>query len=90
MNSFIASRADVVIGGTSLAGGKGTIFGTFLGGLVMATVIQGMDYSNLDNWLQLVVRGAVLVIAVGIDSVGRNPPRWLLRMRSNALKGRNE
>ncbi len=75
--------AAVVIGGTSLAGGKGTIFGTFLGGLVMATVIQGMDYSNLDNWLQLVVRGAVLVIAVGIDSLGKNPPRWLQRIRFN-------
>jgi len=33
----------------------------------MATVIQGMDYTNLENWIQLVVRGAVLVVAVGID-----------------------
>jgi D-xylose transport system permease protein len=59
--------AAAVIGGTSLMGGRGSIQGTFLGGLVMATVIQGMDYTNLENWLQLVVRGGVLVAAVGID-----------------------
>jgi D-xylose transport system permease protein len=59
--------AAAVIGGTSLMGGKGTIIGTFLGGLIMAVLIQGMDYSSLDNWMQLVVRGAVVVLAVGID-----------------------
>jgi D-xylose transport system permease protein len=69
--------AAAVIGGTSLMGGRGTIFGTFLGGLVMATVIQGMDYTNLENWTQLVVRGAVLVIAVGIDIATKTPPDWL-------------
>jgi D-xylose transport system permease protein len=73
--------AAAVIGGTSLMGGRGTVFGTFLGGLVMATVIQGMDYTNLENWLQLVIRGAVLVIAVGIDIAAKYPPAWWRRMR---------
>lgn len=73
--------AAAVIGGTSLMGGRGTIFGTFLGGLVMATVIQGMDYTSLDNWLQLVVRGGVLVLAVGIDIMTKNPPLWLLQFK---------
>ena len=71
--------AAAVIGGTSLMGGKGTILGTFLGGLVMATLIQGMDYSSLDNWIQLVVRGAVLVLAVGIDAA--SPSGWLTAWR---------
>jgi D-xylose transport system permease protein len=65
--------AACVIGGTSLMGGRGSIFGTFIGALIMATVIQGMDYTNLDNWLQLVVRGGVLVIAVGIDIASKKP-----------------
>jgi len=73
--------AAAVIGGTSLMGGRGTVFGTFLGGLVMATVIQGMDYTNLENWLQLVVRGSLLVIAVGIDIATKYPPAWWRRMR---------
>ncbi len=65
--------AACVIGGTSLMGGRGSILGTFVGALIMATVIQGMDYTNLENWLQLVVRGSVLVIAVGIDITSKNP-----------------
>lgn len=73
--------AAAVIGGTSLMGGRGTILGTFLGGLVMATVIQGMDYTNLENWLQLVVRGSVLVLAVGIDMFTKNPPRWYIHLK---------
>ena len=80
--------AAAVIGGTSLMGGRGTIFGTFLGGLVMATVIQGMDYTSLDNWLQLVVRGSVLVLAVGIDIMSKNPPLWFQQLKYK-LKGKN-
>jgi len=72
--------AAAVIGGTSLMGGRGTVLGTFLGGLVMATVIQGMDYTNLENWLQLVVRGGLLVAAVGIDLATKNPPRRLIAL----------
>jgi D-xylose transport system permease protein len=72
--------AAAVIGGTSLMGGRGSIGGTFLGGLVMATVIQGMDYTSLENWVQLVVRGMVLVIAVGIDMVAKDPPIWMRRL----------
>jgi D-xylose transport system permease protein len=74
--------AAAIIGGTSLMGGRGSIFGTFLGGLVMATVIQGMDYTNLENWLQLVVRGGVLVLAVGLDIIAKNPPPWARRLRT--------
>jgi D-xylose transport system permease protein len=74
--------AAAIIGGTSLLGGRGSIFGSFLGGLVMATVIQGMDYTNLENWLQLVVRGSVLVLAVGLDIVAKNPPPWVRRLQS--------
>ncbi len=81
--------AAAVIGGTSLMGGRGTIFGTFLGGLVMATVIQGMDYTNLDNWLQLVVRGSVLVLAVGIDIMTKNPPLWLLQLKYKLSNRKN-
>jgi D-xylose transport system permease protein len=78
--------AAAIIGGTSLLGGRGSIFGTFLGGLVMATVIQGMDYTNLENWLQLVVRGSVLVLAVGLDVVAKNPPPWARRLHTRVWK----
>lgn len=69
-------------GNFMLLGGRGSIFGTFLGALVMATVIQGMDYTNLENWLQLIVRGSVLVLAVGLDVIAKNPPPWARRLRN--------
>lgn len=76
--------ASCVIGGTSLMGGRGSVFGSLLGALVMATVIQGMDYNNsiLENWMQLGVRGAILVLAVAIDIAGRDPAPWMRRLRS--------
>ncbi len=75
--------AACVIGGTSLMGGRGSVFGTFLGALVMATVIQGMDYTGLENWMQLVVRGGVLAAAVAVDVAAKDPPPWM-----SALRGR--
>ena len=78
--------AACVIGGASLMGGRGTVFGAFLGALVMATVIQGMDYTDLENWLQSVVRGSVLIVAVAIDIATKNPPPWMLRLREQALR----
>lgn len=78
--------AACVIGGTSLMGGRGSVFGSLLGALVMATVIQGMDYTGLQNWLQLVVRGAVLAVAVGIDVATKNPAPWMKRMRNAFFK----
>lgn len=75
--------AACVIGGTSLMGGRGSVFGSFIGALVMATVIQGMDYTGLDNWIQLVVRGAVLAVAVGIDVATKAPPPWMIKLRAS-------
>lgn len=75
--------AACVIGGTSMMGGRGSVFGSLLGGLVMATVIQGMDYTGLPNWMQLVIRGGVLAVAVGIDVATKNPAPWMQRFRGS-------
>jgi D-xylose transport system permease protein len=80
--------AACVIGGTSLMGGRGSVFGTLLGALVMATVVQGMDYTGLENWIQLAVRGAVLGLAVGIDVAGKDPAPWMLRFRRRLQRQR--
>jgi len=78
--------AACVIGGTSMMGGRGSVFGSLLGGLVMATVIQGMDYTGLPNWMQLVIRGGVLAVAVGIDVATKNPAPWMQRLRRSLLR----
>jgi len=56
----------VVIGGTSLAGGRGSIAGTVLGTLVFSTLANGMNHLRVDSNLQLIFTGLVLLVAVGL------------------------
>ena len=59
--------AAVVIGGTSLSGGKGHIFGTVFGALVMTVVLNGLNLLRIDVFWHQVVIGSIILIAVGID-----------------------
>ena len=63
--------ASAVIGGTSLAGGIGTIYGAILGALVMQSLQTGMVLIGFDAAIQKIVVGAVLVLAVYIDTLYR-------------------
>ncbi len=63
--------AAAVIGGTSLAGGVGTIAGAMIGALVMQSLQSGMVLMGLDTPLQNIVVGIVLVIAVWLDTMYR-------------------
>jgi D-xylose transport system permease protein len=63
--------AAAVIGGTSLAGGSGTIYGALIGALVMQSLYSGMVLVGFDAAIQSMVVGAVLVVAVYIDTVYR-------------------
>ena len=63
--------AACVIGGTSLMGGRGTVFGAILGALIMASLDNGMSLKNVEPYLQNIIKGAILVIAVGLDMAGR-------------------
>jgi D-xylose transport system permease protein len=64
--------ASCVIGGTSLMGGRGTVFGAVLGALILASLDNGMSLLNVENWAQYIVKGGVLVAAVGFDMYGRS------------------
>ncbi|MBX3158251.1 MAG: hypothetical protein KF773_19945 [Deltaproteobacteria bacterium] len=61
----------VVIGGTSIAGGRGSIVGTVLGTLVFATLANGMNHLRIDSNWQLIFTGSILLIAVLIDVVSK-------------------
>ncbi|HEY0080280.1 MAG TPA: sugar ABC transporter permease [Pyrinomonadaceae bacterium] len=63
--------AACVIGGTSLMGGRGTVFGACVGALIMASLDNGMSLLNVQSYTQYIVKGAVLVAAVGFDMLGR-------------------
>jgi len=63
--------AATVIGGTSLAGGVGTIYGAMLGALVMQSLQSGMTLLNFDSAVKDVIVGSVLVFAVWVDQIYR-------------------
>ena len=63
--------AAAVIGGTSLAGGLGTIYGAILGALVMQSLQTGMVLIGFDTAIQQIVVGSVLVFAVYLDNLYR-------------------
>ncbi len=63
--------AACVIGGTSLMGGRGTVFGAILGALIMASLDNGMSLRNVEPFMQNIIKGAILVAAVGLDMAGR-------------------
>ncbi len=63
--------AACVIGGASLMGGRGTIFGACLGALIMASLDNGMSLLNVKDYMQDIIKGSILVAAVGLDMMGR-------------------
>ncbi|MEU7002901.1 sugar ABC transporter permease [Nonomuraea sp. NPDC046570] len=63
--------AAAVIGGTSLFGGRGTAFGALLGIIVIQSISSGLTLLNLDSSFRFMVTGAVLLLAVALDSVAR-------------------
>jgi ribose transport system permease protein len=68
--------AAVIIGGGSLLGGRGTVFGTLLGATTMAVIQIGCAQKGYPNWVQQIVTGAIIVLAVALDRwrQGRHTP----------------
>lgn len=63
----LSAIAAVVIGGASLNGGQGSILGSILGALIMTTISNGCTKMDLQNWVQEIVTGIIIVFAVALD-----------------------
>lgn len=72
--------AAVVIGGGSLLGGEGSIVGSVIGSVILQTIQSGGSQMGLANWVQKLLTGAIIVVAVAIES-------FRLRRRENAAAG---
>lgn len=61
--------AAVAIGGTSLAGGSGTVTGTFLGVLILGVISNGLNLLNISAFYQQVIKGLIILAAVIVDKI---------------------
>jgi ribose/xylose/arabinose/galactoside ABC-type transport system permease subunit len=64
----LSSIAAALLGGTSLAGGRGTIVGTMLGVIVLGTLDNGLLILNVSNYWQLIARGGVPIAVVVVQT----------------------
>jgi erythritol transport system permease protein len=75
--------AAVVLGGTSLAGGRGGIGGTIVGALVIGVLADGLVLLGVSEFWQIVIKGAVIVVAVVLDQAtvtrASRPAAWRLK-----------
>lgn len=59
--------AAVVVGGTSLFGGRGGIFNTIIGLLVLGVLNNGLDHVQIDSFLKILIRGLILLLALIVN-----------------------
>jgi fructose transport system permease protein len=78
-NAFPTANLDtitaVVIGGTSLFGGRGTVLGSYLGALIVLVLQSGLTQAGIDPLYQNIVTGVLVIAAVALDSVTRRKAR---------------
>lgn len=67
MNYELDAIAATVVGGTSLTGGEGTIYGTLIGALIIGVLRNGLNLLDISSFLQQIVIGAVIIVAVLLD-----------------------
>jgi fructose transport system permease protein len=78
-NAFPTANLDtitaVVIGGTSLFGGRGTVLGSYLGALIVLVLQSGLTQAGIDPLYQNIVTGVLVIAAVALDSITRRKAR---------------
>jgi erythritol transport system permease protein len=79
--------AAAVLGGTSMSGGVGSIVGTLIGAFVIGVLNDGMVMLNVSEFLQMVIKGAVIIVAVVVDMAQRKlESTRALKMQSESMK----
>ena len=71
----LKSKTAVVIGGTSLFGGRGSIWGSLLGALIVGVFRNGLSLAGLDVLYQTLAVGVLIIVAVSVD-------QWIRKVKS--------
>jgi ribose/xylose/arabinose/galactoside ABC-type transport system permease subunit len=66
--------AAVVIGGASLSGGQGSVLGSLVGALIMTMVANGCTKLGMENWVQKIATGGIIIVAVALDRLRQREP----------------
>ena len=74
--------AAVVLGGTSLSGGRGRIHGTLIGSIILGVLSTGLILMNVPFFTQLLIKGIVIILAVAIDSLKQRSFRFAFRRKA--------
>jgi len=82
--------AAVVLGGTSLAGGRGTIVGTLIGAFVIGVLTVGLNQLGVSSFWQQVIKGVVIVVALIIDQLQQRAERRLALQQQEEQLGRGD
>lgn len=75
--------AAVVLGGGSLSGGRGSIFGTMVGALIITAIRSGCSQLSIPNTYTHIIIGCIIIIAVIVDQLRHGSPEWFFRMFRN-------
>jgi len=85
----IDTIAMAVIGGTALSGGKGNIWGTFFGVLLLGSIGNAMNMLRLPPEVQYVAKGVIIILAVSLGTVYANVSSSISRLSKQALSRRD-
>jgi ribose/xylose/arabinose/galactoside ABC-type transport system permease subunit len=75
INYELDAIAATVIGGTSLMGGQGSVVGTLIGALIMGVLRNGLNLLGVSSFVQQLVIGAVIILAVLMDMAFKQPKK---------------
>jgi erythritol transport system permease protein len=79
-NFELNAIAAVVLGGTALSGGRGTVLGSVVGACVISILADGMVMSGISDFWQMVIKGAVVIVAVVIDQLQQRMQQRMVAM----------
>lgn len=75
--------AAVVLGGGSLSGGRGSIFGTIVGALIITVIRSGCSQLSIPNTYTHIIIGGIIIVAVVVDQLRHGSPQWFFRLLPN-------